>query len=122
MAALRLPQLERRRDRRFALAGSVRLVVGEPLSTVEGGILDVSAGGVRCQLADGTAPQVGGEVDVEVTIRDLSDPARPPTIRLRGKGQVVRRMPPAGTLPCEVAVHLDGPLGFRDYFTQMRLF
>jgi hypothetical protein len=122
MSAVNAPPCERRRDPRFALAGSVRLVVGEPLVAVEGAILDVSAGGVRLALREGVAPLPGGEVEVQVTIREIRDPARPPTMRLKGLGQVVRREPASGALPCEVAVRLAAPLGFREYFSQLRVF
>lgn len=121
MPAVRLPPRERRRDPRFALTGSVRIVVRQPLITVEAALLDVSAGGLRCTLPASTSPASGESVEVEVTIREMSDPARPPTIHLRGAGDVVRRSPatPGGA---ELAIHLTGPLGFRDYFSQVRVF
>ncbi len=121
MPAVRPPQAERRRDPRFALRGSVRIVVRQPLVAVEAALLDVSAGGLRCSLPAGTSPASGESVEVEVTIRETSDPARPPTIHLRGAGDVVRRLP-AAQGSAELAIHLTGPLGFRDYFSQVRVY
>jgi|GEM_PF-5637170 len=121
MPAVRLPQRERRRDPRFALKGSVRIVVRQPLVTLEAALLDVSAGGLRCVLPADASPAAGEAVEVDVTIRETSDPARPPTIHLRGAGDVVRRLSGAPGR-CELAIHLTGPLGFRDYFSQVRVY
>jgi len=120
MPAVRLPKRERRRDPRFALTGSVRLVVRQPLLTVEGTLTDVSAGGLRCAFEAAGAPPEGQTVEVDVTIRETGG-GRPPTIHLRGQGAVVRRTTD-GASATEVAVHLTGPLGFRDYFSQVRVF
>lgn len=121
MPSVRTPTRERRRDPRFALPGMVRLSRSEPLTTLEGSLVDVSAGGLRVRAGDVGALPVGAVVDVEVTVRDVSDPLRPPVIHLRGHGAVVRmltREREAG----ELAVRLEGPLGFREYFSQVRVF
>lgn len=122
MVQVRLPSAERRRDPRFALHGSVRVTGREPLAALDGTLVDVSAGGLRLKAgvpAGDLAP--GAAVDVEVTIKDVSDPTRPPVIHLRGRGAVVRVVEvEAGSL--ELALRLEGPLGFREYFSQVRVF
>ena len=120
MTSVRTPIRERRRDPRVALPGAVRLVRQDPLAALEGVLVDVSAGGVRLRSAAAVALAPGDAVDVEVTVRDVSDPNRPPVIHLRGHGAVVRSVEGEGQ--GEVAVRLDGPLGFREYFSQVRVF
>jgi hypothetical protein len=120
MTSVRTLPRERRRDPRFVLPGSVRLVRQEPLASLEGALCDVSAGGVKLRGAASGPIAPGDVVDVEVTVRDLSDPNRPPVINLRGHGAVVRSV--EGEEEGEVAVRLDGPLGFREYFSQVRVF
>ena len=120
MPSVRTPTRERRRDPRVALPGAVRLVRQDPLAALDGALVDVSAGGLRLR-STGTTPLMPGDVvDVEVTVRDVSDPARPPVIHLRGHGAVVRSVEGEGQ--GEVAVRLDGPLGFREYFSHVRVF
>ena len=121
MASVRTPPRERRRDPRFALPGMVRVARREPLATVEGSLVDVSAGGLRVRAGDVGALPVGAAVDVEVTVRDVSDPLRPPVMHLRGHGSVVRVFTRERE-PGELAVRLEGPLGFREYFSQVRVF
>ena len=121
MPPVRTPTRERRRDPRFMLPGTARLVVREPMVTVEGALLDVSAAGLRLTCPPHAALPNGSAVEVEVTVRDVSDPARAPSIHLRGCGAVVRVVD-AGEEPGELAVHLEGPLGFREYFSQVRVF
>lgn len=113
---------ERRRDVRHALPGHVRLVVKDALLAVEGGMLDVSAGGVRLAVSDGMPPAVGCTVEVHVTLGESHEPGLPAGLQLSGMGEVVRRRAPQGTLPCEVAVHLYGPLGVREGFPSQRVF
>lgn len=113
---------ERRRDVRHALPGHVRLVVKDALLAVEGGMLDVSAGGVRLAVSDGMPPAVGATVEVHVTLGQSSAPGMPAGLQLSGMGEVVRRRAPDGNMPCEVAVHLYGPLGMREGFPAPRLF
>src|SRR5690349_16097476 len=120
MPSVRTPTRERRRDPRVALPGAVRLVRQEPLEAMEGVLVDVSAGGVRLRSTAVGPFAPGDAVDVEVTVRDVSDPSRPPVIHLRGHGAVVRSVDGEGR--GEVAVRLDGPLGFREYFSQVRVF
>jgi hypothetical protein len=120
MPSVRTPTRERRRDPRFVLPGTVRLVRQEPLAALEGALLDVSAGGLKVRSASLAVLVPGDAVDVEVTVRDLSDPSRPPVIHLRGHGAVVRSVEGEGQ--GEMAVRLDGPLGFREYFSQVRVF
>lgn len=122
MAAVRLPTAERRRDPRFVLPGTARLGTERHPSALDGALIDVSAGGLRVRLGrlpDELAP--GTAVDVEVTVTDASDPSRPPVIHLRGRGQVVRLLR-LEEGPGEVALRLEGPLGFRDYFGHLRVF
>jgi hypothetical protein len=122
MPALRTSTRERRRDPRFQLSGSVRLVLREPLAALEGDLVDVSAGGLRVHADDASAGMlVGQSVGIEVTLRDLGDPSRPPTIRLRGRGDVVRRER-AVSGGSDLAVRLGGPLGFREDFASLRVF
>jgi hypothetical protein len=121
MPSVRTLPRERRRDPRFALPGTARLAVREPAATVEGALLDVSAAGLRVRTTDVGPLEVGTLVDVEVSVRDSSDPSRAPLIHLRGHGAVVRRVT-VGRQAGELAVRLDGPLGFREYFSQVRVF
>jgi hypothetical protein len=121
MQSVRTLPRERRRDPRFALPGSARLGVQDPAATVEGVLLDVSATGLRVRTTDLGPLEVGRVVDVDVTVRDSSDPTRPPTVNLRGRGAVVRRVT-LGDRSGELAIRLDGPLGFREYFSQVRVF
>lgn len=122
MPALRTPTRERRRDPRFQLAGRVRLVLREPLAALEGDLVDVSAGGLRIHaLGEEEALLLGQAVEIEVTLRDLGDPSRPPTIRLRGRGDVVRRER-ATSGGSDLAIRLGGPLRFRDDFSSLRVF
>ncbi|MFM8981180.1 MAG: PilZ domain-containing protein [Planctomycetia bacterium] len=65
---------ERRRDVRHALPGHVRLVVKDALLSAEGGMLDVSAGGVRRAVSDGMPPAVGCTVEVHVTLGESNAP------------------------------------------------
>lgn len=135
MVHLRTRTAERRRDPRFALVGSARLSAREPLAVVECALVDVSAGGLRVSLlplrADAAAlTTVGVEVDVEVTVRDASGATGVPTIHLRGRGAVVRCSSAPGdagptrapSSPIDLAVRLDGPLGFREYLSGVRVF
>jgi hypothetical protein len=112
---------ERRRDPRFALRGTARLALQDPAATVEGALLDVSATGLRVRTADLGPLEVGRVVEVEVCVRDATDPTRPPAINLRGRGEVVRRVT-LGDRSGELAIRLEGPLGFREYFSQVRVF
>lgn len=121
MTLVRTAPRERRRDPRFALAGTVRLGCAEPMATLEGALVDVCAGGLRLQPAQAGRVEVGAPVDVEVVVRDSSDPLRPPVIRLRGRGVVLRRTQ-GQEQPEELAVRLDGPLGFREYFQHVTVY
>lgn len=122
MVQVRLPSAERRRDPRFALHGSVRVTGREPLAALDGTLVDVSAGGLRLKAGGGTNDlNPGAAVDVEVTVKDVSDPTRPPVIHLRGHGAVVRLAEGEGG-GLEMALRLDGPLRLREYFSQVRVF
>lgn len=121
MPSVRTLPRERRRDPRFALPGTARLAVDEPAATIEGALLDVSATGLRLRTTAVGPLEVGVRVEIEVSVRDASDPTRPPLIHLRGRGAVVRRVS-IGNQSGELAVRLDGPLGFREYFSQVRVF
>lgn len=121
MPSVRTLPRERRLDPRFGLPGTARLAVEEPATTIEGALLDVSATGLRLRSTELGALDVGTRVDVEVSVRDASDPTRPPLIHLRGRGAVVRRVTLENQAG-ELAVRLDGPLGFREYFSQVRVF
>jgi hypothetical protein len=112
---------ERRRDPRFALPGTARVAVRDPAATVEGPLLDVSATGLRLKATDLGPLDVGTRVEVEVSVRDASDATRGPLIHLRGHGAVVRRVS-TGRQSGELAIRLDGPLGFREYFSHVRVF
>ena len=121
MPLLRTPPQERRRDPRFELGGKVRLGVAEPVGTVEGLLVDVCAGGLRLRPLEASRLSVGAHVDVEVSVKDATDPSRPPVVHLRGRGVVIRVSPPVPG-PEELALRLDGPLGFREYFQHVTIY
>jgi hypothetical protein len=109
------PDPERRRDRRIAIPGEVQLLTLRPDGDIVGGILDVSAGGIRFRVRPGDVPTVGepGVLDVRITLSSSSGPS--PTLRLTGQGNVVRvRNGAEGG--SEVSVQFDAPLRVRDAF------
>lgn len=101
---------DRRRDRRHTLSGYAVLRSRKWSGTeVFGGVVDVSASGVRLRVKPGTSLKTGEvwAVDLEVALPRVP-PAAPP-VRLWGCGSVTRveESEERGT---EIAMHFEAPL------------
>ena len=111
----RTADIDRRADRRHALSGYARLLSGPDGVETYGGIVDVSARGVRLrvrpevEVADGLRCRVA----IVVTLPGASPDASP--IRLHGDAVVVRRAS-APEHGAEVALRFDEPLLMGDAF------
>lgn len=106
---------ERRKDRRFALQGTVRLVVRGPgAGTLVGALRDVGAGGV---CSEGSAHPVlppGTSVDVAIDLKSDGVQHGSGMVSLRGVGEIVRIEPGEAAGFVSTAVRFTQPLGMRE--------
>jgi hypothetical protein len=107
---------ERRRDRRLNVTGQAVLhPIGRRGVDVFGGILDVSASGVRLRVRPGSDVEAGDRMDLDLEIPMPSAPASVPPVRLFGRGLVLRLdLGPEGA--SEAAVRFDSPLEVSEVF------
>ncbi len=95
--------------------GDAVLFTLRPGGETVGGIVDVSASGVRIRLRPGLLPEVGeaGALDLRVNLADGGGLS--PALRLTGHGVVVRVARGEGE-EREIALRFDGPLCVREAF------
>jgi hypothetical protein len=107
---------ERRRDRRQNLTGHAVLRPNQRRGVdVFGGILDVSAGGVRLRVRPGSDVEPGDRIDLDLEISMPFAPPSVPPLRLYGRGEVLRLdLGPEGS--SEAAIRFDVPLEVHDGF------
>ncbi|MFO0934399.1 MAG: hypothetical protein U1E39_17060 [Planctomycetota bacterium] len=113
------PSDERRRDRRHALTGFGRLVPFEGGYEWYGGIVDVSARGVRLRVRPGAdiPDDLRCHVLLEVSL-PAANPGTPP-VRLDGDAVLLRRSFAAGDRIEEIALRFDRPLRVGDAFASV---
>lgn len=113
------PSEERRRDRRHALTGFGRLVPSEGGYEWYGGIVDVSARGVRLRVRPGAdiPDDLRCHVLLEVSL-PAANPGTPP-VRLDGDAVLLRRSFAAGERIEEIALRFDRPLRVGDAFASV---
>jgi hypothetical protein len=107
---------ERRRDRRLHVTGQAVLhPVGRRGVDVFGGILDVSASGVRLRVRPGSDVEAGDRMDLDLEIPMPAAPSTVPPVRLFGRGEVLRLdLGPEGA--SEAAVRFESPLEVSEVF------
>src|SRR5262245_3213479 len=107
---------ERRRDRRLPLTGHAVLRPNNRRGVdVFGGILDVSAGGMRLRVRPGSDVEPGDRIDVDLEVSMPSAPPSIPPIRLYGRGEVLRLdVGPEGS--SEAAIRFESALEVHDGF------
>ena len=111
------PSQDRRRDRRHALSGYAILRSRTWSGTeVFGGLVDVSAGGVRLRVRPGTRLEPGQVWAVDLEIALPNAPSATPPVRLWGSGTVVRYDEEAPT-GVEAAMRFESPLRVVEGFT-----
>ncbi len=108
---------ERRSDRRLHLTGQAVLrPIGRRGSAVFGGIVDVSASGVRLRVRPGADLESGDLVSVDMEVPLPMSRETAPPVRLRGKGSVLRvDLDAEGAT--EAAIRFGTPLVVSDAFT-----
>jgi hypothetical protein len=116
LARMQVPPLERRRDRRVRVTGQAVLrPVGREGTDVFGGILDVSAGGVRLRVRPGSDVEKGDRMSLDLEIPMPSAPATVPPVRLFGHGQVLR-LDLGSEGASEAALRFEAPLEVCEFF------
>lgn len=107
---------DRRSDRRHALTGFARLVPVAGGEEWYGGIVDVSARGVRLRVRPGAEvpDDLRCHVQLEVSL-PASGPNTPP-VRLNGDAVLLRRSVSVGDRIEEIALRFDDPLRVGDAF------
>jgi hypothetical protein len=122
MASRRPHAQERRKDRRIPVVARVRFEAGNGGPIVQADLVDVSAGGLRATCEPPVRLEVGGDVQVEITVQDAADARHPPLVNLSGRGRVVRVDQPSYDKPYATALAFTGALTVREPFAQMLLF
>jgi hypothetical protein len=106
---------DRRRDRRLTLTGQAVLRTLHGRTDSHGGLVDVSASGLRFRLRPTDLPEVGafGAVDVRVVPAGAREAAA--AVRLTGFAEVLR-VDQSDAAFVEVAVRFLDPLSVREAF------
>jgi hypothetical protein len=106
---------ERRRDRRLTITGQAVLRTLHGPTELHGGLVDVSATGLRFRLRPAELPEVGAFGAVDVRVMPGAGREGAAAVRLTGFAEVVRiDAEIAGS--ADVAVRFLDPLRVRDAF------
>ena len=106
---------DRRRDRRHAVTGQATLRPHRGGADLFGGIMDVSAGGVRLRIRPGHDLTPGTLFDVSLEVALPTAPQAVPPVRLCGAAVTVRAQEIEGPAH-EVALRFMAPLSVSDGF------
>jgi hypothetical protein len=110
------PGADRRSDRRHALTGYARLVADPEGLESYGGIVDVSARGVRLRVRPELVVSEGLRCHVSIVVTLPNSPTDASAVRLTGDAVVVRFVS-APERGAEIALKFDQPLSMGDAFS-----
>lgn len=112
-----LPTPDRRKDLRHWVTGHAVLRTRSGFREVFGGVVNVSAAGIRLRVRPDLGLLPGDSYDVVVEVSLPSSPPTVPPVRLQGRGVTVWCAESADRTS-EVALRFEAPLHVCDVFSQ----